>query len=108
VLLVVPLLILFSSPVQPIAWVVSCSQLIFGLGILFWFRGGLSFRGPLVAESKLDPRGFSWLNLSVFLLVNIFVLLPLIGVYLFFCASLAIDHFSEGFLALRPGGFTVQ
>jgi hypothetical protein len=29
-------------------------------------------------------------------------------VYLVLCAALAVNHFSEGFLALRPEGFTVQ
>jgi hypothetical protein len=36
------------------------------------------------------------------------VLLPAIFGYLALCAALAVDHFSEGFLALRPGGLTVQ
>jgi hypothetical protein len=35
-------------------------------------------------------------------------LLPATLVYLFFCASLAVGHLSQGFLSLRPQGFTVQ
>ena len=51
---------------------------------------------PLAAQKLLD------------LLVNVFILLPGVIAYLVLCAGLAIDHFSEGFLALRPTGFTVQ
>ena len=44
----------------------------------------------------------------MFVLVNVFVLLPAVMVYVFLCAALAVDHFSEGFMALRPNGFSVQ
>jgi len=29
-------------------------------------------------------------------------------IYLLLCTTLAVDHFSEGFMALHPGGFTVE
>jgi len=61
-----------------------------------------------VPESQLEARRFSWKNLFGFLLVNIFVLLPAVIAYLVLCSALAVDHFSEGFLALRPRGLTVQ
>jgi hypothetical protein len=51
---------------------------------------------------------FTCWNLSVFLLANLFVLLPAVIIYLFLCAALAVGHFSGGFLALRPGGLTVR
>ena len=44
----------------------------------------------------------------MFLLVNVLVLLPAVTVYLFFCARLAVGHFSDGFLALRPSALTVE
>jgi hypothetical protein len=44
----------------------------------------------------------------VFLLVNIFGAAPAMLLYLALCTSLAVDHFSDRFLALRPGGLTVQ
>jgi hypothetical protein len=61
-----------------------------------------------VAENQLGARGFSWLNLSVFVVVNLLVLLPGVAVYLALCAGLAVGHFSDGFLALRPSGLIVQ
>lgn len=107
-LAVMPLAIYFYSRLQPISWVISLSQLLFGLGILYWVQGGFRLRWPIVAHSRLRSRGFSWLNLCGFLALNLFVALPAVVVYLFACAALAIGHFSEGFLALRPGGLTVQ
>jgi len=107
-LVAIPLLVYFHGRSQQISWVISFCQLICGLAILRLVHGGLKAGWPLVPEKRLGTRRFSWLNLSVFLLVNAFVLLPVVIVYLALCASLAVDHFSEGFLALRPGGFTVQ
>ena len=42
------------------------------------------------------------------MLVNAFVLLPAVVIYLAVGASLAVSHFSQGFMALGPEGFTVQ
>jgi hypothetical protein len=107
-LAVVPFLIYFSGRSHQIAWGISFCQVILGLGVLYLVHGGFKFRWPLVAENQLEGRRFSWRNLSVFLLVNVLVLLPALIVYSVFCAALAVDHFSEGFLALRPAGLTVQ
>jgi len=104
----IPLLIFFYSRIQQVAWVISLGQVILGLWILHRVQGGFKFRWPPMAENQLETRRFSWLNLSVFLLANVFVLLPVVVVYLFICAAVAVDHFSEGFVALRPGGLTVQ
>jgi hypothetical protein len=107
-LVVVPFLIYFYGRIQQVAWGVSFCQVILGLSILYWVQGGFKFRWPLVAEHQLEVRRFSWRNLSVFLLVNVLVVLPALIVYFVFCAALAVDHFSDGFLALRPAGLTVQ
>jgi len=61
-----------------------------------------------VSEGQLGARGFSWANLLGFVALNVFVLLPLVAVYLFGCGARAVNHFSEGFMALHPSGFTVQ
>jgi hypothetical protein len=107
-LIVVPCSIYFYGRIQQVAWGISCCQVIVGLGILYWVSGGFKFRWPLIAEKRLEARRFSWRNLSLFLLANVFVLLPAVLVYLVVCAALAVDHFSEGFVALRPEGLTVQ
>jgi hypothetical protein len=93
---------------QTIAWDISLLQVLVALGVLYWLQGGFKVRWPLVLEDWLPTRRFSWRNLSVFLLVNVFVLLPAVLVYFVFCAAMAVDHFTDGFMTLRPNGFTVQ
>ena len=107
-LALVPFLIYFLGRLQQINWGFSCGQVILGLGILYWIQGWLKFRWPLVSREQLAARRFGWWNLSGFLLVNFFVLLPATIVYLFICTAVAVDHFSDGFMALHPGGLTVQ
>lgn len=107
-LLAIPMLIYFFGRIQQIAWGISFCQVILGLSILYWAQGGWKLHWPLMVESRLQSRQFSWRNLCLFLLVNVFVLLPGVIVYLVYCAVLAVDHFSEGFVTLRPDGLTVQ
>jgi hypothetical protein len=107
-LAVIPLSIYHYSWIPWLAWVFSFCQVIAAIGLLLWVRGGLKIRWPLVTANQLESRGFSWRNLIAFVAVNLFVLLPAVAVYSLVCASLAVNHFSDGFMALRPGGFTVQ
>ena len=107
-LVVVPFAIFFYSRLQEVAWVISFGQVIIGLSILCLVQGGFKFRWPLVAARQLEARGFSWRNLSVFVLANLFVLIPAVIIYFVLCSALAVNHLSEGFLTLRPGGLTVQ
>ncbi len=89
-------------------WVISLCQVILGLGILYWLWGGWKFRWPLVEDKYLGDGRFSWRNLSSFYLANVFVLAPAIFIYFFLCASLAVNHFTAGFLALHPGGLIAR
>ncbi|HWH69611.1 MAG TPA: hypothetical protein VNT26_09515, partial [Candidatus Sulfotelmatobacter sp.] len=107
-LLFIPGFIYCYDRIQQLSWVMSIVQVVFGLSILYWCRGSLNFRWPLMAESQLPPRRFSWLNFTGFVLGNVVVLLPVLVAYLFLCAALAVGHYSAGFLALRPGGVMVR
>ena len=107
-LVMLPFAIYAYGRIQQVTLIISFCQVLLGLNILHLLQGGIRFRWPLVAEAQLAARRFSWPNLSAFLLVNTFVLLPAAIGYLVLCASLALGHFSEGFLTLRPGGLTVQ
>ncbi len=107
-LAVIPFMIYYYRRIPEVVLGISICQVILAAGILHALQGGFKFRWPLVGEDWLGGRGFSWRNLVVFLLANIFLLMPAIMVYLFVCAACAAGHFSEGFLALRPGGITVQ
>jgi hypothetical protein len=98
----------FYPRLQQFSWLLSLCQVVVGLSVLWWAQGGLKLRWPLMPQIRLGARGFSWLNLAGFLAANVFVALPAVAVYLGLCASLAVGHFSEGFLALRPSGFAVR
>jgi hypothetical protein len=104
----VPFVIYFYGRIQQVTWLFSFIQVVLGLALLFRFQGGFELRWPLIGENQLAPGRFSWANLVVFVLLNAFVLLPGAIVCLACCASLAIGHFSEGFLVLRPSGLAVQ
>jgi hypothetical protein len=104
----IPVLIYASARVAQVAWLISVLQLLVGIGVLTWLHPGLKLRMPPVSSNHLCARGFSWANLCLFLLANVFLLVPAVAVYLFLCASMAVGHFSEGFIALKPGGLTVQ
>jgi hypothetical protein len=107
-LAVIPFLIFHFDRVQPVAWIISLCKVLLGLSILFWVQGTFRFRWPVVRQEQLGGKAFSWLNLAGFVVVNVFVLLPGVLLYLSVCASLAVDHFSGGFLALRPDGLAVR
>jgi hypothetical protein len=101
-------LIYFYRWLPQVTWSISFCQVVCGLIILACCQGGLKFRWPLVPENQLGVRRFGWLNLVTFVLLNLLVLLPAVVAYLVICTSLAVGHFSDGFLALRPGGLSVQ
>ena len=103
-----PVMIYCFSRVQLFAWGFSAFQVVLALGILWRAQGGLRFRWPLVAVDRLGSRRFGWWNLSGFMLATLFGLLPGAIVYSYLCAALAVNHFSEGFMTLRPNGFSVQ
>lgn len=105
---VFPVLIYCLGQLQHYNWGISVGEFAIGLWVLYQLQGGFDFHWPLVPVDRLGIRKFSWMNLSLFVLVNIFVLLPAVMVYLFVCTALAVGHFSEGFMALRPNGFSVQ
>jgi len=107
-LLCYPLVIYFHDRMQQVSWVLSLCQVLLGLGLLYGFLGGWKLRWVLVAERQLGSRTFSWWNLGAFLAVNVVVLAPAVLLYLVVCTSLAVSHFSDGFVALRPQGLTVQ
>ncbi|HTB85203.1 MAG TPA: hypothetical protein VK742_16275 [Candidatus Sulfotelmatobacter sp.] len=108
VLAVIPFAIYCFDRLPLVDFGFSVCQVILGLILLRQAQGGVKFRWPLVSGARLGAGSFSWKNLSVFVLLNAFVLLPAVFAYLFLCSSLAVDHFSEGFMALHPGGLTVE
>src|ERR1041385_447554 len=88
VLAVFPVMIYFYSQRQQAAWVISFCQVIFALALLVWIQGGFKPRWPLISANQLGTRSFSWRNLLAFVLANIFVVPPVVVIYLAICASL--------------------
>jgi hypothetical protein len=102
------LAIFWYHRIEEIALAMSTAELMLGVLLVSLTRKEGKTARPLVKEEQLGARGFSWVNLSLFALLNVFVLLPLVAVYLFSCGAQAVSRFSEGFMALHPSGFTVQ
>jgi hypothetical protein len=105
---VLPLFVYFHAHAPLIAWGISLGQLLLGLFILRRLQGGWHLRWPLVPESQIAHRTFSWGNLLGVALATLLLLLPALGLYAAFSARLAIAHFTDGFVDLRPSGLTVQ
>jgi hypothetical protein len=104
----IPFLIYFYSRASAIDWLTCLLQVLVGFLILNWIQGGFKWRWPVISERQVAARGFSGWNLSGFVLVNVFILAPAIVFYLFFCTALGVDHFTGGFLKLRPKGLMVE
>jgi hypothetical protein len=105
---VLPVMIYFFRHLMLLDWFLSWAELALGLLILRWLAGTWKFRWPLVAERHLRDRRFRWGNLLGFVLLNVLVFLPVVAVYVAVCTSLAVSHFTDGFMALRPGGIILQ
>ena len=108
ILAVFPLAIYCFDRLQQFSLGLSALQVAVALWLLHRAQGGLKLRWPLVPAEPTEVRCFSWRNLWGFLLVNVFGLLPAVLVYCYGCTVLAVDHFSGGFMALHPGGLSVQ
>ncbi len=107
-LIMIPFLIYSPSRMQEVEWAVSLLQIVLGFGLLYRLQRGFKFRWPFVTVQQLGERRFTWKYFISFLLANVFLLLPGTLIYLAVCAGLAVNHFSEGFLTLRPSGLSVQ
>ena len=107
-LALLPALIYAAERLEIIAWLFSVLQLAIGLLVIVWIRGGLKLGWPIIDVNQLNGKSFTWKNLIAFGLMNFLVLLPLVVIYFAVCTSLAVGHATEGFMALRPSGLSVQ
>jgi hypothetical protein len=107
-LLALPLLIYFYTHSAWISWGMSLAQLLLWVVIVCRLRGSWKLRWPWIIAEQLETRPFRWRNFCGFILLHLVVLLPALGIYLFGCGSLAVSHFTDKFVSLRPGGLTMQ
>ncbi len=104
----IPPSIYYFDRLPRIMWFISLCQVLVGLCFLAWLQRGWRFRLPIIPDERVGSRAFSLLNLIGFCLANILVLAPCCLAYLAWCGSLAADHFSAGFLALRSDRMAVR
>lgn len=107
-LIALPLLIYFYQENRAIAWGIALARFAVCGGILYHLAGRRKFRWPWFAIDQLRSPGFRWGNLIGFTAIHAFVVLPATATYLFGCASVAVDHFTDGFVSLRPAGLAMQ
>jgi len=107
-IVILPLLVYFHAYTSWIDLGVAVVHLLLGLVILRRMRGKTSPVWPLVPAEKLVRRRFSWANLAGVALAPVLVLIPVAVLYCAFSAKLALEHFTDGFALLRPGGITMQ
>ncbi len=86
---------------------VSFCQVAFGMVAVFCLRDGKAFRWQFVTADRLGAKNFSWRNLAVFAVANLAMLVATV-VYLAVFSAMAVDHFSGGFVSLRPDGLNVR
>lgn len=98
--------IYYPNALPQISVLLSAIQVIIGIAIIRFTQAGFQPRWPLIRAEHLGSRRFSIRNLLGFVLINFLVLLPGVLLYLGFCAHLAVDHFSGGFLGLHADGIT--
>lgn len=108
-LLLLPLMsIYFFSKLPGIGLGIAVAQCALGFAVLSSLQttSGMKWKWPWIRREQLNPAAFSAPRVLLFLALNAFVLLPLLVLYFCFCAHLAVDHFSGGFLELKFGGLT--
>ena len=105
---ILPLLVYFKEHVLLIVWGLSLAQVLLGLLIVHRLQGGFRFCWPLFPERRLVERKFSWGNLVGVVMMGVFLLVPALLFYLAFSAKLAVEHFTDGFVAVHPSGISMQ
>ncbi len=99
-LVAIPPSIYYFDHISQLTWGISIGQLLLGLGVLARIRSGCGLSGPFIPDGRIGNRGFSLLNSFGFGAANLFLLAPCCAAYLAWCASLAVTHFTGGFLEL--------
>lgn len=105
---ILPLLVYFHSYSSWIDLGIASVHLLLGLCVLLGMKGKVSLGWPLIPAVRLPRRKFSWANLVGVALAPVVILIPLALFYGAFSAKLALEHFTDGFALLRPGGITMQ
>jgi hypothetical protein len=107
-LLALPLLVYFYRDSAWIAWGISLGQVWVCVAMFHQLRASRKFTWPPLAVEQLGTGRFRWRGFFGFVAIHLFLVLPLVAVYLAGCGGLAVNHFTGGFVSLRPAGVTMQ
>ena len=91
-----------------ITWGIALAQFLLCMAILLRLRRPWKSCWLLLTADQLATVAFRWRNLIGFVAAHVFVVVPGVMVYLLICGSLAVNHFTDGFVSLRPSGVTMQ
>lgn len=105
---VIPLFVYYFEHAALVAWFVSLGQLLLAGFLIRRLQGGWKLRWPLLPVRLLADRRFSWGNLAAVTLSGLLLLLPALVLYAAFSAKLAVEHFTDGFVIVRPTGISMQ
>lgn len=86
----------------------SLAQLVLGGVALLALRLTNSGGGWLYERSAFEQLAFRWPRLFGFVAANVFVIAPLLVVYMGVSLSMGISHLSQGFIHLNPKGLCVE
>jgi hypothetical protein len=105
---VLPLLVFFHEWFLWIGWAVSAAHVLSGIALVRRHRRGGRVRWPLIDDGQLAGGGFRWLHFGAVSAVGALLILPALIGGTALSAVLAVDHFSDGFVALGPKGVSMQ
>jgi len=86
----------------------SLLQTGLGIGALILLRVSVDNRQWLHGNTLFDQLAFRWKRLVGFLALNIFLIGPLLGLYLVGSLSIAVSHCSNGFIQIGFQGVSVE
>jgi hypothetical protein len=86
----------------------SLLQTGMGIGALILLRVSVDNRQWLYGNTLFDQLAFRWKRLAGFLALNIFLIGPLLGLYLVGSLSIAVSHHSNGFIQIGFQGVSVE
>lgn len=105
---ILPVLIFYYDSVIPTSLGIALLQMLLGLALIGYARGGSTKGWPLVAASRLNPPGFRFGNFVGVTFVGLFIIVPVILLGVVWSAQMALSHYTDGFVTLRPAGLTMQ
>lgn len=103
-----PILIHFPGQISWISLSASLLHVLLALCLIRIARGDRKLRWPFLAETTLQPRPFRWGHAIGVIAIGLFLILPFLAGSVLLSAKHAVDHFSDGFVALKPSGLSMQ